>query len=241
MNPSLVLLSAGLDSAVNFKCALDREHVALALTFDYRQRAARQEVKGAAAMCERFGVRHEVIKLPWLGDITRTALVGRHKRLPHPRPDGLDDACAARCSAERVWVPNRNGVFLAVAAAYAEALGADGVVAGFNAEEAAAFPDNSAAFVRAYNRSLQWSTRRAVKVVSYTARLRKDGILALGRKITAPLDLTWACYEGGRRMCGRCESCLRFVRAVQKTHSVQWFQSHHNRLPPQLARGRRRS
>ena len=239
MNKAIVLLSAGLDSTVNFKVALDRGGVVVALTFDYRQRAAQREVSCAAAMCRRFGVRHEIVKLPWLGSITGTALVARGKALPRPKPGHLDEPAVARRAAERVWVPNRNGVFLAVGAAYAEALGANQIVAGFNAEEAAAFPDNSPAFMRAYNRSLNLSTLNAVQVVSHTARLRKDKILALGRRIEAPLHLVWACYEGGRRMCGRCESCLRFVRAVEKAGCVTWFQSLHDRLPPQLASKRR--
>jgi 7-cyano-7-deazaguanine synthase len=133
-------------------------------------------------------------------------------------------------------VPNRNGVFLAVAAAWAEALHADEVVAGFNAEEAASFPDNSVEFVRAYNRSLRLSTRNGVEVRSYTARLRKPAIVRLGLKIGAPLDLIWCCYDGGGRMCGRCESCFRFIRGVSEAGSgaVEWLTHRHGRLPANL-------
>ena len=177
---SIVLISAGLDSTVNLKRALDEGAVAAGLTFDYGQRAAGPETRNAAAMCARFRIRHETIRLPWLARITRTALVGRKRPLPRLRPAELDDPAAASRSALRVWVPNRNGVFLAVAAAYAEALGADRLVAGFNAEEAATFPDNSEEFARAYTRSLRFSTRNAVRVKCYTSHLRKPAIVALG-------------------------------------------------------------
>jgi len=228
---SVVLLSSGLDSAVNLKCALDRGPVPAALTFDYGHRAAKREAARAAAMCERFDVAHEVVRLPWLGRITRTALVDARRTLPHPRAADLDDPRAARRSAERVWAPNRNGVFLAVAAAFAESLGADQVVPGFNAEEAATFPDNSPEFVTAYNRALRLSTLSRVKVRSYTARRRKPAIVRLGIEIGAPLDLAWCCYEGGRRLCGRCESCRRFLRAIAEARAEEWFRQNHRWMP----------
>ncbi len=67
MPASIVLISAGLDSTVNLKCAQDDGGVAAALTFDYGQRAARREAGNSAAMCARFGIRHETIRLPWSG------------------------------------------------------------------------------------------------------------------------------------------------------------------------------
>ena len=231
MPTSVVLLSAGLDSAVNLKCALDGGRVVAAITFDYGQRAARRERECAAAMCRRLHVRHEIVRLPWLGEITETALVRRGKSLPHPRVRDLDDTAAARRFAERVWVPNRNGVFLAIAAAYAEALSADEVVAGFNAEEAVTFPDNSEKFARAFNKSLRLSTRTGVRVKSYTVRRHKASIVRLGIRIGAPLEVVWCCYEGGRRLCGRCESCLRFLRAAREAGQLEWFRRNHRRMP----------
>jgi len=227
----VVLLSAGLDSAVNLKAALDRGPVRLALTFDYSQRAARRETEYARAMCRRFGVKHKVVPLKWLGAMTRTALVKGTRAVPEPKLGDLDDREAASRSAERVWVPNRNGVFLAAAAAYAESLGAEAVVPGFNAEEAAAFPDNSPEFVAAYNRGLRFSTRGRVRVKCFTARKRKAAVLRMGLRIGAPLDLVWPCYRGGRRLCGRCESCARFLRAVADARATDWFARHHPRMP----------
>jgi 7-cyano-7-deazaguanine synthase len=233
MPTSIVLISAGLDSTVNLKRARDDGGVAAALTFDYGQRAARREAENSATMCARFHIRHETIRLPWLARITTTALVGRKKPLPRLTPAELDDPVAAGRSALRVWVPNRNGVFLAVAAAYAESLGAERIIVGFNAEEGATFPDNTEAFARAYTRSLRLSTQNAVRVTSYTFRLRKPAIVALGLKIGAPMDLVWPCYEGRRNLCGRCESCLRFLRAIREARCEEWFRANHPYMPKQ--------
>ncbi len=165
-----------------------------------------------------------------VGRITGTALVGRKKPLPRLKPAELDDPVAAGRSALRVWVPNRNGVFLAVAAAYAESLGAGRVVAGFNARRRRPFR-TLRGVPRAATRSLRFSTRNAVRVKSYTSRLRKPAIVALGLKIGAPMDLVWPCYEGGGRLCGRCESCLRFLRAIREARREDWFRANHARMP----------
>ena len=226
MKKSIVLLSGGLDSTVNFKRSVDRGEAALALTFDYGQRSARREVASARAMARRYGVPFRAMKLDWLAGITHTALVDRAKRLPSPALQALDDVRgAALRTAKAVWVPNRNGVFIAIAAALAESMGCSQIVVGFNAEEAATFPDNSADFIAAANRALRLSTLAKVRVVSYTAKLDKKGVVRLGRKINAPFDLMWSCYEGRSAMCWKCESCLRLKRALMATKNWEWFEN----------------
>jgi 7-cyano-7-deazaguanine synthase len=232
MKGSIVLLSGGLDSTVNFKLTVDRGEARLVLTFDYGQRSATREVAAARAMARRYRVPFRAMKLGWLGDITHTALVDRSKSLPHLRPRDLDDIKhAALRSAKAVWVPNRNAVFINIAAAFAESLGCAEIVVGFNAEEAATFPDNSRDFLVAVNRSLRLSTLAGVRVVSHTTGLKKADVVRLGRRIGAPLDLMWSCYEGGRTMCWRCESCLRLRRALETTGNWEWFLSLAKRTP----------
>jgi len=220
---SIILLSAGLDSAVNLRRAQQETEVVRALTFDYGQLAAAREIAAARAMCERLKVRHQVVALPWLRRISRSALTVDEGAIPQPAPEDLDTA-AAEQTALAVWVPNRNGVFVNIAAAFAEALDCDLMVAGFNAEEGATFPDNSPQFVRAVNRALRFSTLRRPQLVSYTQDLDKPGIVRLGRAIGAPLDLVWSCYRGGDEHCWRCESCMRLRRALSQTRSWAWFQ-----------------
>ena len=72
----------------------------------------------------------------------------------------------------------------------------------------------SKAYVTAINRALSFSTANGVEAVSFTADLDKRGIVRLGRRLGAPIQLVWPCYEGGRTWCGRCESCLRSLRAL---------------------------
>lgn len=214
--PSVVLLSGGLDSAANLALGHARDSVTLALFARYGQRACRAEERAASAIAAHYGVRFEAVDLTWLGALGGSALTDARVDLPELRRDSLDDLTLTRESADKVWVPNRNGVLIAVAAAYAERHAVPRVVVGFNREEAATFPDNSAAFLDAANRALEFSSR-GVRVHSYTHGLDKREIVAEVRRLEHPFPWTrvWSCYADGDRICGRCESCGRFLRATE--------------------------
>jgi 7-cyano-7-deazaguanine synthase len=129
-------------------------------------------------------------------------------------PDRRDEAPDALQTLADVWIPNRNGVFINTAAAYAERQACDTIVTGFNREEAEEFPDNSADYVARINSALELSTRNRVRVESFTIDLDKRAILRLGLELRAPLSIVWSCYRSGERMCGRCASCRRLRAAL---------------------------
>ncbi len=208
------LLSAGLDSTVATLAAMAGSEIALAITVDYGQRAADREIERSARLCRRFGWRHEVVPARWLASDSGGALVDESSELPSPTREELDGASAER-SARAVWVPNRNGLFVAIAAARAEAIGADEIIVGFNSEESVTFPDNSIGFVEACDRSLAFSTRTRVRVRAPLIEMDKIGIVLEGRRLGIDFDDLWPCYLGGESICGRCESCVRFARAVE--------------------------
>jgi 7-cyano-7-deazaguanine synthase len=210
---SILLLSGGLDSTVSLAQAARKTKVILCLTFDYGQKAAKQEIRAARKITRFFRLLLKVIKLPWLKEIGKNALTRDECRVPLLRPSDFGGQARFKETARQVWVPNRNAVFIAVAAAHAEAMRADLIVTGFNAEEAKTFPDNSAKYVAAVNQSLKYSVLRKVKVLSYTQKLTKKQIVTLARKLKAPLNLIYSCYVGAPKPCGECESCLRQKRA----------------------------
>lgn len=214
MKRSLVLLSSGLDSTVNLYAARAESEVVLALTFDYGQRAASREIEHARDLAVTLGIPHKVLALPWFRDFTLTSLVNSEQAVPTDTHVGIDNFEMSTASAKAVWVPNRNGIFLNIAAAFAEGLHAEWIIPGFNREEAATFPDNSAAFLEATTRSLDYSTSNHVTVKCFTTELDKIEIVKLGRKLNVPFHKVWACYFGGEAPCGSCESCQRFARAM---------------------------
>ncbi|HPM41724.1 MAG TPA: 7-cyano-7-deazaguanine synthase QueC [bacterium] len=218
MNAAIALLSGGLDSAVSVAIAARELRVVSALTFDYGQRAARQEISAASSLASGLGIPHRVIELPWLAEATTTALVNTGAEVPRILPEELCRGGQERAAA--VWVPNRNGLFVAIAAAIAEGLSATRIVAGFNAEEAESFPDNSDGFVEASNLSLSFSTKNRVSLSCPVLYMSKSEIAAEALKLNLSTSSFWSCYLGGERMCGECESCARTIRAFEGT--VAW-------------------
>lgn len=212
---SVVLLSAGLDSTVNFYQALRETDIQLALTFNYGQKAALKEIEKAQKISEINKISHLVIDLPWLKSLGTSSLTNQTLDIPINEQISIDDLKKSNDSAKAVWVPNRNGVFLNVAASFAESLKADIIVPGFNAEEAITFPDNSDEFIHATNKSLFYSTANHIKVICYTIKMSKIEIVQTGRKIAVPFELTWPCYFDQHKWCGQCESCLRAKRAFK--------------------------
>ena len=149
---AVVLLSSGLDSTINIYQASKEFNVKLALTFDYGQRARVKEIEMAKKTSEYLAIPHKVVSLPWFSEFTETSLVNSEKHIPTEEVR-IDDLEASQQSAKSVWVPNRNGIFLNIAAAYAEGIGAKYVIPGFNLEEATTFSDNSQDFIDQLNRS----------------------------------------------------------------------------------------
>ncbi len=216
MMRSIVLLSGGIDSAVNLAFAVLNTEVVLCLTADYGQQPVKQEIAAARSLAEFYNCPHEVVQLPFLAELQ----VWRHnlqEETKHKSPRCLDGdpegSASERKKAAVAWVPNRNALLVNVAACYAEVIKSNYIITGFNREEALIFPDNTSQFVEAINGSLAYSTTIGVKALSYTQRLNKAEILALGQRLGLPFHLTWSCYYADKHPCGVCLSCLHWKRA----------------------------
>jgi 7-cyano-7-deazaguanine synthase len=199
---SIILLSGGLDSTVSAAIAKQRTRPLFALTVDYGQLAAKMEIAASRRICQSLKIRHKVVKLPFFKEFSKLILL-RGKKKNIKRFKKIED----------VWVPNRNGLFINIAACFAEYYDAKIIVTGFNQEEAQEFPDNSERFLQAVNRCLGYSTLNRVVVRSYVLRNTKKEIYKLGVRYKAPLDQVYSCYLGGKNMCGKCASCKKLIKA----------------------------
>lgn len=211
---AVVLLSAGLDSAFNLFKAVQQFDVKMALAFNYGQRAAVREVAQAKKLAARVNVPHQVVELPWFKEFTRTSLLGKSD-VPRGENVQIDNLEQSQSTAKAVWVPNRNGIFLNIAAGFAEGLGARYVIPGFNLEEAQTFPDNSLAFLKTLDESWRFSTQAMVQTFCYSANLTKTQIVNEAKKLQLPFEDLWPCYLAEEKWCGECESCQRFRRALE--------------------------
>lgn len=215
---AITLLSSGLDSVAALTIAAKSFDIEMAITFDYGQRAGTREIEYSKKVCEYFDIEHKVITLNWLSGITSTALVNRNADVPSLSFEDIDEIAPAeitRDSAKAVWVPNRNGVMLNIAGAFAESRECDYLVVGFNGEEAATFPDNSLAYVKAMDNAFSYSTQNGVKILAPLIELGKTGIVKKALEEKAPLEYSWSCYHGAEIPCGKCESCRRRMRAFK--------------------------
>jgi 7-cyano-7-deazaguanine synthase len=211
---AISVLSGGLDSTVAtsyFKGKYDIH----ALTFDYGQKSAEMEIKSAKEICRKLDMEHTVLKLPWLAEVSRSALTSFSQEIPQLRAEELDDTSVCGETARKVWVPGRNIVFTAIATSFAEAEGSEKIIVGWDQEEAATFPDNSKEFLDAFNQVLEIGSMDDIQIEAPLIDMDKKNIVELGEKIEAPLHLSYSCYLGEEDHCGTCESCMRRKRAFK--------------------------
>ncbi|MBC7754768.1 MAG: 7-cyano-7-deazaguanine synthase QueC [Moraxellaceae bacterium] len=221
---SIVLLSSGLDSTVNLFLAHKQSQVVQAITFDYGQLAAANEIKQSSKLSKLLNIPHIVVDLPWLKKIGGSSLTDHTHKIPTGKDVSIADHSVSVQTAKSVWVPNRNGVFLNIAASFAEVLQADQIIPGFNLEEAATFPDNSDDYMKAVTAAFHFSTSNQVKVTSYTIKMQKTEIMKIAIKEKVPLEMLWPCYFNLDHWCGECESCLRTKRAmIQNNLKIEEF------------------
>lgn len=202
-NKAVILLSGGLDSLVSLGLIKDKYEICLALTFDYGQKALDKELESSKKICEFYGIEHKIIKLDWLSQITRTALVSNEKI-----PSGIQE------SSNSVWVPNRNGLFLNIAACFCDSYGFDYIIIGANKEEAKTFSDNTQEFIDGINYELKYSTKAHPQVIAPLINFDKNDIVKQAILYSMPLEYVYSCYDGNDKNCGICESCTRLKNAL---------------------------
>ena len=211
----LLLLSGGLDSMVNLAEAAAGERDITALFIDYGHIAAIREEEATREQIAQYGAELRKIELPWYRALLPPALRGDSTVSTDGEQTHNDD--------EAVWAPNRNSLLVAIAAAFAEANGIGEIIAGFNAEEAITFPDNSQEFIDAYNEILKLSTKNEITLSSYTIATDKKAIVKRAMELGAPLNTVYSCYTAGPKMCGRCNSCLRLTAAFSANDIMSDF------------------
>lgn len=212
---NIILLSAGLDSTVNLAECVRRERENLAITFDYGQKAAKKEIEFSKKICNYYKVKHITLKIPYYKKFFKNSLLNKEIKIPVIKLKDLNNKEKLLSSQKKVWIPNRNALFINIAACIAESLKIRYIFLGFNKEEAETFPDNSENFLKAINRALSYSTLNKVMVKSYTLSFTKEEILKRAIELNVPLQYLWVCYDSGKNFCWKCESCIRFKNALK--------------------------
>lgn len=209
---AIVLLSGGLDSVISTALLKDEMDISLGITFDYGQKSFNAEALASKNIADFYKIHHQIIKLDFLKNITKTSLVDITQAIPTPNIE--EDTINAMKS---VWVPNRNGLFINIAAAFCDSFDIDYIIFGANKEEATTFLDNSHDFITNCNKTLQFSTLKKPEIVVPLIKMDKTEIVKKGKELKVPFHLIMSCYnDNNGRHCGVCESCQRFKKALKE-------------------------
>ena len=213
---TVVLLSGGVDSTTCLALAVDKYGAdqVLALTSYYGQKHVR-EMEAAKKIAAFYGVRQIEQDLSAAFAHSDSSLLAvSEKPVPHA---SYDEQLAVRGGSGTVdtYVPFRNGLFLSFAAATAISVGAETVLYGAHADDAAgsAYPDCTPEFYAAMRAAVYEGSGHACTIEAPFIQKTKADVVSVGLKLHAPYHLTWSCYEGKEKPCGKCGTCIDRAKA----------------------------
>jgi 7-cyano-7-deazaguanine synthase len=173
------------------------------LHVNYGQRTEAKELACFRRLVAHFGAKTFLVAdAPHLGLIGGSSLTDR--RMPVPAEERPGET-------PTTYVPFRNANLLAIATSWAEKIGAARIVIGAVEQDAPGYPDCRPAFYAVANRLIELGTRpdTRIRVEAPLIALRKVDVVRLGRRLGAPFELTWSCYQGQTAPCRKCASCRR--------------------------------
>jgi 7-cyano-7-deazaguanine synthase len=215
---AVVLLSGGLDSATALAEAKARGFELYALTIDYGQRHS-IERRSSRLIAAAAGVAAHVELAIDLRAFGGSALTDEIE-VPRDRPTELMSAAGIPVT----YVPARNTVFLSLALAWAEVLGASDIFVGVNCIDYSGYPDCRPVFLEAFERTANLATRAGVegrgefRIQAPLLRMTKDEIIRRGLELGVDYSLTHSCYDPSPEglSCGRCDSCKLRLEAFDR-------------------------
>ncbi len=210
MAKAVVLLSGGLDSSVALYLAKSKRFEVIALSFDYGQRHAR-ELRAAKEIAKKAGVTdHQIVSLnmtSWGG----SSLTDKNIE--------VEDGDVNRDDIPVTYVPARNMIFLSVAASVAEANEAQDIFIGVSEVDYSGYVDCRQEFIDAMEKAVNLGTVMGaerdmpIKIHAPFVNMTKSEEIKLGMELGVDFSLTWSCYRGGEKPCGKCDSCLLRAKA----------------------------
>jgi 7-cyano-7-deazaguanine synthase len=213
---AVVLLSGGMDSATAAAIAQGEGFDVHALSVRYGQRHA-VELEAARRVAQRLGIGHHVVIDLDLRAFGGSALTAD---LPVPKDTPMSEIGAG---IPATYVPARNTIFLSLALAWAETLGAHDIFVGANALDYSGYPDCRPEYLEAYARMADLATRAGVEGARLTIhtpllRLTKAEIVARGLALGLDYGITSTCYDPAPdgAACGRCEACLLRLKGFEE-------------------------
>ena len=218
---ALVLSSGGVDSTTCLGIAIDKygkENIITASLY-YGQKHDK-ELECARKIAEYYGVQHieEDISNIMKYASNVCSLVKGGKDIQHSSYE--DQVKANEEGRVDTYVPFRNGLLLSIATAYADSLFPNEEVEifyGAHADDAtgSAYADCSPEFAEAMNKAIQLGTYNKISINRPLINMNKAEVVKTGLSLCVPYNLTWSCYEGKEKQCGRCGTCIDRKKAFE--------------------------
>ncbi|MDE6648938.1 MAG: 7-cyano-7-deazaguanine synthase QueC [Muribaculaceae bacterium] len=205
MKDSVIVLSGGMDSTTLLHDRKDQ--IALAVTFDYGSKHNAREIECARKNCEMLGIEHLVIPLDFMAKYFKSSLlIGG---------DDIPEGHYADENMKSTVVPFRNGIMLSIAAGLAESRGLGKVMLANHGGDHAIYPDCRPGFVDAMSEAIRQGTYDGVVIDAPYTDITKSDIARIGKRIGMDYSLTYSCYKGGERHCGKCGTCVERFEALR--------------------------
>lgn len=195
---SLLVLSGGMDSTTLLYDYADR--IALAVSFNYGSNHNAREIACAAENCRRLSVPHLVIPLDFMGRYFHSSLL--------EGADAIPEGHYASDNMKSTVVPFRNGIMLAIAAGLAESRGLRHIMMANHGGDHTIYPDCRPEFVSAMNDAVRFGTFPGITLWAPYTSLTKADIARRGVELGMDYSLTYSCYKGRERHCGKCGTCV---------------------------------
>lgn len=199
-----MLLSGGADSAtlaayLNALC-----YDVYALTVDYGQKHVK-EMGAAESVAEYYRLKHRKLDLSVLQPLLKSALTVPGADIPEGHYTATNQALTV--------VPNRNAILLNIAAAWCVSLEGYGVAYAAHFNDQTTYPDCTPQFISKLGAALREGTGTKIRVLAPFIYYTKANIISKGLKMGVPYDITWSCYKGGEKACGKCGTCVERLEA----------------------------
>ncbi|UCE43246.1 MAG: 7-cyano-7-deazaguanine synthase QueC [Candidatus Aminicenantes bacterium] len=215
MEKNLVLFSGGIDSTTALYWVLDFDKQTTALTFDYGQKN-RIEIQAAQRIASMLEIPHKILHVD-LEQIGGSCLTDSSFPLSQ-----MANISQIHEGLPTTYVPFRNGIFLALAAAWAETMDITGIVCGFNVIDSPNYPDTRETFVKAMEKAINSGTgaalgRKKIGIFAPFLNMSKSAIIQQGLALGADYSYSISCYRGEEIPCLQCSSCLLRQKAWEET------------------------
>lgn len=211
MKNALVLTSGGVDSTTALALAIEKygkDHV-IALSISYGQKHSK-EIEAAKAVAQHYGVEQLFLDLGLIFQYSNCSLLQQStEEIPEESYAEQIEKTGGETPVS-TYVPFRNGLFLSAAASIALSRDCEVIYYGAHADDAAgfAYPDCSPVFNNAMNTAIYEGSGHQLRIEAPFVNKNKSDIVAIGLKLGVPYELTWSCYEGGDKPCGKCGTCI---------------------------------